>query len=158
MIRVLFVCLGNICRSPMAEAIFRKMVEEEGLAEHIEVDSAGTGHWHIGEPPHKGTRKILEARGISYEGIQARQVAKEDFVRFTYIIAMDGNNVTNLKSFIGDANQAKIYRLLDFVPEREVKDVPDPYYTGNFEETYQLVSAGCEGLLNFIKAQMNKKD
>jgi protein-tyrosine phosphatase len=142
----------------MAEAIFRKMVEEEGLSEHIEVDSAGTGHWHIGEPPHKGTRKILEARGISYAGIQARQVAKEDFVRFTYIIAMDGNNVTNLKSFIGDSNQAKIYRLLDFVPEREVKDVPDPYYTGNFEETYQLVSAGCEGLLNFIKAQINNKE
>ena len=97
MIHILFVCLGNICRSPMAEAIFREKVKKEGLADRIKVDSAGTGDWHIGKPPHQGTREILKAKRISDEGLFARQIKASDLNEFDYIIAMDTENVKNIK-------------------------------------------------------------
>jgi protein-tyrosine phosphatase len=152
MISVLFVCLGNICRSPMAEAVFRHYVEQEGLNGHIQVDSAGIGDWHIGEPPHHGTRKKLDEAGISYEGIRARQVKKEDFDRFTYIVAMDDSNLANLHRLAGDRN-VSLHRLVDFIPETSYTEVPDPWYTGNFDETFDLVSQGCRGLLERIKKE-----
>ena len=151
MIRVLFVCLGNICRSPMAEAVFRHKVREAGLADRIEADSAGTGSWHIGKPPHQGTIDVLTRRRIDYSGIIARQVSKNDLDKFDYIVAMDENNVKNLRSLGGDSDNGKIVRLLDFVPEQPLRDVPDPYYTGNFDEVYELVDQGCEKLLAYIK-------
>jgi protein-tyrosine phosphatase len=149
MISVLFVCLGNICRSPMAEAVFRHYINEEGLAEQIRVDSAGTGDWHIGEPPHHGTRKKLDEHGISYEGLRARQVRKEDFDNFTYIIGMDDNNVAQMHKMVGNPN-AKVYRFVDFIPNTSYTEVPDPWYTGDFDETYRLVTQGCRGLLEHI--------
>jgi protein-tyrosine phosphatase len=152
LISVLFVCLGNICRSPMAEAVFRHYVREEGLENQIRVDSAGTGDWHTGEPPHHGTRKKLDQYGISYEGIRARQVKKEDFDTFTYIIGMDNRNVENLRKLSGDPD-AKVYRFVDFIPNTTYTEVPDPWYTGNFDETYQLVSEGCRHLLEKIKRE-----
>ncbi len=152
MIRVLFVCLGNICRSPMAEAIFRKLVEEAGLGKQIVVDSAGTGDWHTGEVPHRGTQKILDHYSIDYAGIRARQIHSSDFSDSTYIIAMDTSNVRNLQQF-GDTSNVTVMRLLDFVVEIQEKDVPDPWYTGDFEETYRLVRTGCEALLAFIQSQ-----
>jgi len=151
MIRVLFVCLGNICRSPMAEAVFRHKVREAGLADRIEADSAGTGSWHIGKPPHQGTIDVLTRRRIDYSGIIARQVSKNDLDKFDYIVAMDENNVKNLRSLGGDSDNGKIVRLLDFVPEQPIRDVPDPYYTGNFDEVYELVDQGCEKLLDHIR-------
>jgi len=151
-ISVLFVCLGNICRSPMAEAVFRHYVEQEGLAEHFRIDSAGTGDWHVGEPPHHGTRRKLDEHQISYAGIQARQVHKKDFQTFTYIIGMDDSNLSNLRKLAEDP-KAKLYRLVDFIPDTTYTEVPDPWYTGNFDETFELVSAGCLGLLNFIKKE-----
>ncbi|MCF6094295.1 low molecular weight phosphotyrosine protein phosphatase [Microaerobacter geothermalis] len=151
MIRVLFVCLGNICRSPMAEAIFRQMVKKNKLQDKIFVDSAGTGHWHIGEKPHKGTREILDAYHIDYHGIYARQIDKKDLFQFDYIIGMDTNNVEDLRRMAGAAQTGYIARLLDFVPETDQSDVPDPYFTGNFTEVYELVSEGCERLLQFIR-------
>ncbi|MBO8172853.1 MAG: low molecular weight phosphotyrosine protein phosphatase [Bacillaceae bacterium] len=151
MVRVLFVCLGNICRSPMAEAVFRKQVQEEGLEDRIEVDSAGTGHWHVGEAPHEGTRQILDRHGIDYSGMKARQIVKDDLFEFDYLIAMDADNLGNLHKMAGTKKAGYMARLLDFVPEDKRDDVPDPYYTGNFEEVYQLVETGCKRLLAFIR-------
>ena len=151
MVRVLFVCLGNICRSPMAEAIFRDQVKEEGLTDQIMVDSAGTGDWHIGKVPHHGTRDILQKANVSYEGIRARQINENDLEQFDYIIAMDTSNLSNIKQMAGNSDAPYIGRLLDFVPESELSDVPDPYFTGNFDEVFQLVKDGCNQLLQFIR-------
>lgn len=153
MIRVLFVCLGNICRSPMAEAVFRDLVKKEELSGKIEVDSSGTGDWHVGNEPHKGTRKILDEKKISYQGILARTVQAKDWDDFDYIIAMDEQNIEGLRKIRDNDDTTVIRRLMDFVEQSDVKDVPDPYYTGNFEYTYELVSEGCEQLLNYIKKQ-----
>lgn len=153
MIRVLFVCLGNICRSPMAEAVFRDLVKKEELSGKIEVDSSGTGDWHVGNEPHEGTRKILDEKKISYQGILARTVQAKDWDDFDYIIAMDEQNIEGLRKIRDNDDTTVIRRLMDFVEQSNVKDVPDPYYTGNFEYTYELVSEGCEQLLNYIKKQ-----
>jgi protein-tyrosine phosphatase len=152
MISVLFVCLGNICRSPMAEAVFRHYVEQEGLADKIRIDSAGTGDWHVGEPPHHGTRKKLDEQGISYAGLRARQVKASDFDEFTYIIGMDDSNVSNLRRLAG-GRDVKIHRFVDFIPGTTYTEVPDPWYTGNFDETYELVTKGCHNLLETIKKE-----
>jgi len=151
-IGVLFVCLGNICRSPMAEAVFRHMVAAEGLEDRFLIDSAGTGNWHIGKPPHHGTRGILDEYGISYEGLKARQVSAEDFSEFDYIVAMDVQNEKDLRR-LSQSEHAQIVKLLDLVPDMMNKEVPDPYYTGNFEEVYELVGRGCQALLERIRQE-----
>lgn len=147
MVKVLFVCLGNICRSPMAEAIFRHLVKERGMEHQITIDSAGTGDWHIGNPPHQGTQDILTKHQIGFEGIKARQVKESDLADFDYIIAMDAENIGNLKKMAGFNQAGYVGRLLDFVPDAQLNDVPDPYFTGNFDEVYELVTKGCENLL-----------
>lgn len=152
MIRVLMVCLGNICRSPMAEAVLRKQIMDAGLADKIEVDSAGTGDWHIGKPPHEGTQRILNKHGIEFQGMTARQSKSEDFDEFNYIIAMDASNVDNLEKLRRNSKRP-IHLLLDFGPERATKDVPDPYYTGNFEEVYEMIHTSCRHLLAWIREQ-----
>lgn len=151
MIKVLFVCLGNICRSPMAEAMFRDLIMKEGLEQHFEIDSAGTGNWHVGQPPHEGTRGILKKYNISAEGLKGRKIEAGDFQQFEYIVAMDTSNIENIKKRMEDHTTAKIVKLLDFVEDIDEKDVPDPYYTGDFEQTYDLVKRGCKGLLNAIR-------
>ncbi len=149
MIRVLFVCLGNICRSPMAEAVFRDMVRKAGLDHKIEVDSAGTGDWHVGKPPHEGTQAILNRYMINFEGLKARQLSKDDLLHFDYVVAMDSNNISAI-SEMGDGKPV-IKKLLDFTPAKTGRDVPDPYFTGNFDETYELVKEGCQALLEEIR-------
>ncbi|MNW41220.1 Low molecular weight protein-tyrosine-phosphatase YfkJ [compost metagenome] len=151
-IGVLFVCLGNICRSPMAEAVFRHLIKQEGLEEQFVIDSAGTGDWHIGNPPHQGTRNILDLKQISYEGLKARQVAVSDFTDFDYIVAMDVKNEKDLSS-LAKGQEATIIKLLDLVPEAKSKEVPDPYFTGNFDEVYDLVVRGSQALLEHIRIQ-----
>lgn len=149
--KVLFVCLGNICRSPMAEAVFRDYVRREGLEGKIEVDSAGTGDWHIGESPHRGTIEILKKYGIDSSGLVARQIQREDMENFDYVVAMDSKNKQDIEALQVKYPKAKVVYLLDFVPHTKTKDVPDPYFTGNFEEVYSLVKDGCKGLLDYIK-------
>lgn len=151
MINVLFVCLGNICRSPMAEAVFRDFLKKENLSGQIAVDSAATSSWHIGSPPHKGTLAILKKYNISAEGLVGRQLTRNDFEQFDYIIGMDDSNTRNIFEITGKPNHPKIIRLLDLTNHR--KDVPDPYYTGDFQETYQLVTEGCRALLEKILAE-----
>ena len=147
-IRVLFICSGNICRSPMAEAVFRHMVARAGLSSRIVADSAGTGGWHVGEQPHHGTRRILRERGIDYTHA-ARQVAADDFMRFDYLIALDSGHLFELRARAERAG-AHLARLLDFAPDASTRDVPDPYYDGRFAEAYTLIEQGCRGLLDYI--------
>lgn len=155
MVSVLFVCLGNICRSPMAEAVFRHKVKEQGLEDKIQVDSAGTGSWHVGKPPHEGTQKVLTDRNIDFTDVVARQLQKTDTETFDYIIGMDSNNMDVIKEYAKGKNNGTIAKFLDFVPNKKGEDVPDPYFTGNFEEVYALIDEGCERLLAHIREKEN---
>jgi protein-tyrosine phosphatase len=149
-IRVLFVCMGNICRSPMAEALFRHQVAAAGLSERFQIDSAGTGAWHAGEPPHRGTVAILRQHGVDVGSQRARQIAVADFARFDYVVAMDDENLRDLRHLRHDATE-RVRLLLEYAPALGVHEVPDPYYSGGFEYVYRLVEAGCAGLLAHIR-------
>lgn len=156
-ISVLFVCLGNICRSPMAEAVFRHKVAAAGLESHISVDSAGTGNWHVGNPPHHGTRSILHEHGIETAGLVARQIEPADLLVFDYVVVMDESNQRNVEALAqGRETPGGIVRLLTFADSDLTDgalDVPDPYFTGGFDVVYQMVDSGCQGLLEHILDQ-----
>lgn len=137
----------------MAEAVFRHLVIKEGLNGKIEVDSAGTGDWHVGQPPHKGTRKKLDEYRIDHGSIRARQLNRQDLMNFNYVIAMDEKNLADIKAIAEEKSTAYIARLMDLVEDSTFLDVPDPYFTGNFDVTYELVKKGCEQLLTFIRKQ-----
>ncbi len=152
MVKVLFVCLGNICRSPAAEGIFRELTHDVGLEEKLEVDSAGTGSWHIGHPPDSRIQKVARRRRTDLSPLRARQVKPSDFENFNYILAMDRENLRDLKDYAPKEHVSKLGLLLDYVSNVEDKDVPDPYY-GNardFEDMFQLIERATHALLEHI--------
>ncbi|MCE1236473.1 MAG: low molecular weight phosphotyrosine protein phosphatase [Hyphomicrobiales bacterium] len=149
---VLLVCLGNICRSPLAEAAFRAEAERRGLAATI--DSAGTGAWHVGEPPDARARATARRHGVSIDELRARQVAPADFRRFEAIVAMDAQNFADLERLAPKDATARLFLLLDFVEGREGESVGDPYYGGpeGFERTWDEVAAGARGFFDRLTA------
>jgi protein-tyrosine phosphatase len=151
-INVLFVCTGNICRSPMAEAVFNQLVHEAGLAAQISADSAGTSHFHNGEPAHRGTLAILQKYGIAYNG-RSRPLVYEDAQNFEYLIAMDDDHFLALQNLARRAEKVTVARLLDYAPDQAIREVPDPYYDNTFPEVYDLVLAGAKGLLTHIRQE-----
>ena len=133
----------------MAEAVLRHKIEQRQLSERVTVDSAGTGDWHIGKRPHEGTRRILDLHKISYENMTARLVSGDDFGKFQYIVCMDKSNGDNVRKIPG-GEKAELLFFMDLLPDEELREVPDPYFTGNFEQVYDLINAGCEVLLERI--------
>lgn len=149
-INIVFICSGNICRSPMAEAVFKQMVEQAGLADRFEIASAGIGDWHLGEPPHPGTLDALHRHAVqAVAGKRAQVVNAPMLARADYLIAMDEGHARELQSFAG-ATDGKVSRLLDYAPQVVQRNVPDPYYSERYEEVYSLVEAGSRGLLEHI--------
>lgn len=137
----------------MAEAVFRHEVRIAGLEDVIAVDSAGTAMWHEGKPPHHGTRSQLDQYEISYEGMTARQILQTDFEKFDYIITMDDQNMSDVQTAFTISDQVHVAKLMDFVENPQEVNVPDPYYTGDFDYTYALVTEAVENLLSFIKTK-----
>jgi protein-tyrosine phosphatase len=148
---VLFVCMGNICRSPTAEGVFRYHVEAAGLDEHIDIDSAGTHAYHVGEPADRRARAAAEKRGMSLDGIRARRVSSDDFERFDYILAMDEDNLARLEDEAPQEHHHKLRLFLEFARNGE-REVPDPYYGGaaGFERVLDLVDEASRGLLETL--------
>ncbi|WP_425051957.1 low molecular weight protein-tyrosine-phosphatase [Psychromarinibacter sp. S121] len=145
---VLFVCLGNICRSPMAEGVFRTLAEREGL--DLTIDSAATGDWHTGDPPYPPAIEAAAARGYDISAQRARQVRPDDFMRFDLVLGMDGSNLSNLQAIRPEGGvEPKLF--LSYAPETGRDAVPDPYYTRDFDEALDLVEAGAKGLLKAIR-------
>jgi len=152
---VLFVCLGNICRSPLAEGVFRHLVEEAGLSDQFEIDSAGTGSWHVGERPDARSILVAEQHGVGLDS-RGRQVRSADFADFDYIIAMDRDNLHTLERMRdGEGSHALIQLLRSYEDKPDSDEVPDPYYGGasGFENVYKMVRRSCKGLLHRLRAE-----
>lgn len=155
MIKVLFVCHGNICRSPMAEFVMKDLVKKAGLADQFEIASAATSREEIGNPVHRGTRNKLKQYGISVDGKYAVQMTSADYRYYDYIIAMERYNLRNMERFVHGDPDHKVHLLLDFTDRKG--DIADPWYTGNFDETYDDVLEGCQGLLSETIAYYDHK-
>lgn len=150
MIKILFICHGNICRSPMAEFLFKDMVSKAGVADDFEIASAATSTEEMGNEVHRGTKGILYSLGISTKGKTARQMTKKDYVYYDYLIAMDNWNLRNIARIIGNDSDNKVSLLLDH-SSRKGQDIADPWYTGNFDITYNDIMEGLKGLLLELK-------
>ena len=154
MIKVLFVCLGNICRSPMADAVFQQKVKDARLGDTILVDSAGTAGYHAGDQAHRGTLNILRKHNIPYNG-RSRQLTRSDLTEFDYILAMDKSNLSNIRK-LDAGNSGEVMLFLREANRQglvNVEEVPDPYYDNRFEEVYELVNKGSDALLDYIRQQ-----
>ncbi len=158
LVRVIFVCMGNICRSPTAEGVFRHKLRQTGLADNVETDSAGTHAYHVGRPPDRRSQQEALRHGIDISDLRGRQISAGDFDYFDWIIAMDSHNLEILLSSAPNATHGRIHRLLDFAPDVPAGDVPDPYYGGKdgFRHVFSLVDAGCDGLLARVSQQIKR--
>ena len=145
--KVMFVCHGNICRSPMAEFVLKDMVTKRGVSHQFLIASSATSREEIGNPVHQGTKKKLSEYGISTDGKYAIQFTKEDYHSYDFIIAMDSYNIKNLLRIIGQDHAHKVHKLLDFA---DGGDIADPWYTDNFDATYRDVVKGCDGFLRHL--------
>ena len=156
MTRVLFVCMGNICRSPTAHGIFRDLVREAGLDDAVEVDSAGTGAWHAGNPPDQRSMATAARRGCDISDLRARQVTVDDFDAFDHVIAMDSENMSNLRRLCPEGREGRLSMCLDHASEAS-GDVPDPYYGNDgFDLVYDMCDDACRGLLATIRADLGR--
>jgi protein-tyrosine phosphatase len=155
MVKVLFVCMGNICRSPTAQGVFAHLVNSEELSDAIEVDSAGTYAYHVGEPPDERARATAMKRGVDLGGQRARRVAESDFQEFDYVLAMDRDNYDKLLSICPPDHADKLRLFLEYAPELGMQEVPDPYYGGvtGFERVLDLIEQASHGLLVDIREQ-----
>lgn len=153
--RILFVCLGNICRSPTAEGVLREKLRAAGLEQLVEVDSAGTGDWHVGKAPDQRTRQAARQRGYALDELRARQVGRPDFQRFDLILAMDQSNLADLQRMRPAGASAEVDLFLRRY-ELAVTEVPDPYYggAGGFEQVLDLIEQACDGLLLEIRGRL----
>ena len=149
MINVLFVCTGNICRSPMAEAVLKDLVARAGLEDQFHIDSVGTDCYYLNSPAHPGTQRVLAMHGIECHSI-SRRVTIADLIEADYVIAVDRDNLFDLRA-MGREVDGRLHLLLSFTEDTPEIEIPDPYYGGNFEEIYRLVEAGCRGLLEHIR-------
>jgi protein-tyrosine phosphatase len=152
-VKVLFVCMGNICRSPTAHGVFRKLIEEEGLTKLVGVDSAGTHAYHVGNDPDRRAQATALSRGLDLSDLRARQARSEDFDAFDYIIAMDEENYLSLQGICPAGMEERLYMFLDFAPDLSDREVPDPYYGGaqGFERVFDMVETASLGLLQDIR-------
>lgn len=159
MIKILFVCMGNICRSPTAEGVFRKKLEEAQLLESFWVDSAGTHGYHVGRSPDPRTQVVASSRGIDLSDLKSRLVELSDFEVFDHILVMDSANYSSLTSMSPKAHHPKIQYLMKFAPQWEILDVPDPYYGGErgFERVLDMIEDASEGLLTFLQSTALEK-
>jgi len=156
--KILFVCLGNICRSPTAEVVFREIAAREAPDLALEIESAGTAAYHVGAPPDTRTRQAALRRGYDMSALRARVVEPQDFRRFDLILAMDRQNLDHLQQRAPVAARARIRLFLEFAPEADTTEVPDPYYGGanGFEEVLDLVEAAARGLLQHVRTQSQR--
>jgi protein-tyrosine phosphatase len=155
-VKVLFVCTGNICRSPTAEGVFRALVEREGLADRIDVDSAGTHSYHVGEPPDGRSSAAALKRGVDLSTQRARKVRGSDFDEFDLVLAMDRGHHDILRRMVPKGREDRVRLFLDFAPQLGAKDVPDPYYGAGdgFERVLDMIEAGSAGVLDHIRRTM----
>ena len=155
-LRVLMVCMGNICRSPLAQGLLEKRLREEGLASKVEVDSAGTGAWHAGEPPDNRGRRTAEARGFDISRQRARELAPEDFERFDLILCMDERNRREVLARCPPERHKRVRLLLDFAPELTQREVPDPYYDqlSGFERVADMIELAVDGLMEHLHERL----